>query len=69
MTKEKSTRLYIATDKGTGKPVALIEATSKAQSRAHLSQKLHNVEYASQSDIIAATKAGIEVEKAGEEEA
>jgi hypothetical protein len=67
-TKPKDKRLYIV--RGTdGKPFALIEAQNQAQARNHWSARTATVAYAEQTDIIAATKAGLEVEEAGETEA
>jgi hypothetical protein len=78
MAKTRSTCHYIArekvasVDKETGKeyfkPIALIDAATKQQARAHLSHKTHSVEYATQKDLFEAAKAGLEPEKAGEEE-
>lgn len=65
MAKTKTTRHYIVRDKETNKPLALIDATSVAQARSHMSQKMHVVAYAEQKDMMEAVKAGIESEKAG----
>lgn len=61
-----NTRHYIARDKSTGKPIAIIEAASVAQARSHLSKRSHDVVYADQVDLMDAIKAGIEPEKAGD---
>jgi len=67
MAKIPSTRHYIVRDKITKMPVALIEATSVAQARSHFAHSRHTVEYAEQFSLMAAVKAGIEPEKAGED--
>jgi len=68
MAKIPSTRHYIVRDKITNTPVALIEAVSVAQARSHFAHSRHTVEYAEQLGLMAAVKAGIESEKAGEDE-
>lgn len=67
MAKIPSTRHYIVRDKSTKAPVALIEATSVAQARAHFAHSRHTVEYAEQTALMQAVKAGIEPEKAGDD--
>jgi hypothetical protein len=66
ISKAKPTRLYAVKNINEGHPLALIEATNAAQARHAYSRKSVTVEYASQADIIAATKAGIDVEQAVE---
>jgi hypothetical protein len=66
MTKTAPTRHYIVRDKTTKAPVALIEATSVAQARSHFAHSRHTVEYAEQTALMQAVKAGIEPEKAGD---
>jgi hypothetical protein len=61
----KTTRLYIAVSKADQKPVALIEAANASQARHHWANRTVIVRFASQVEIIAATKAGIESEVAG----
>lgn len=63
-TKQPTTRLYVALDKTTARPVALIEATSAAQARSHLSRRTFDVRYAEQIDVLTAVKLSIEPEKA-----
>ena len=63
--KPRSSRLYVAYDK-TGTPIALVDATSVAQARAHLAINQWRIEYADQAALLAAYKAGIEPMKAGE---
>lgn len=66
MAKTNLTRHYIVRDKANKAPVALIEASSVAQARSHFAHSRHTVEYAEQLDLMAAIKAGIDPEKAGE---
>jgi len=61
---EKSTRLYLVTDKETNKPCALVEAQNVHQARSHVSRKYFDVRHASQRDCIDAAKGGIEEESA-----
>ena len=63
--KPRSSRIYVAYDK-TGTPIALVDATSVAQARAHLAINQWHIEYADQAALLAAYKAGIEPMKAGE---
>ena len=63
--KPRSSRIYIAYDK-TGTPIALVDATSVAQARAHLAINQWRIEYADQAALLAAYKAGLEPMKAGE---
>lgn len=66
--KPRATRVYIVTDRTTGNPLALIETITEAAARKWHSDKTVNVRYASQKDIVAATKEGIEIEAANSEE-
>jgi hypothetical protein len=61
-----STRHYIVRNKA-GDAVALIEATSVAQSRSHFVHKNYTVALATSKDVIEACNEGIKEEKAGEE--
>ena len=63
--KPRSSRIYVAYDK-TGTPIALLDATSFAQARAHLAINQWRIEYADQAALLAAYKAGLEPMKAGE---
>ena len=63
--KPRSSRLYVAYDK-TGAPIALVDATSVAQARAHLAINQWRIEYADQAALLAAYKAGLEPMKAGD---
>ena len=63
--KPRSSRIYVAYDK-TGTPIALVDATSVAQARAHLAINQWRIEYADQAALLAAYKAGLEPMKAGE---
>ena len=70
MTKEskpRAKRVYIVTDKLTGKPLALIDAVTEPAARKHHSDKTVNVCYADQKQIFDAAKDGIEIETAGAE--
>ena len=60
--KPRATRVYIVTDRATDKPVALIETITEAAARKIHSDKTVNVRHASQKDMVAATKEGIEIE-------
>lgn len=62
--KPAASRLYFACEKEGEKPLALIDTHSVAQARAYLSEKTTTIRYASQADIIVATKAGIVPESA-----
>jgi hypothetical protein len=62
--KPRATRIYIVTERGTEKPVALIETITEAAARKWHSDKTVNVRHASQKDMVAATKEGIEIEAA-----
>jgi len=66
MAKTISTRHYIVRSKETGDPIALIDAVSVAAARSHFVSRPYTVAYAEQGDVVAAIKAGIEPEKAGE---
>lgn len=57
--KPRATRLYIVRDKE-GSPVALLEAQTPAQCLGYMARQSWTAAYAEQTDIIAATKAGLE---------
>lgn len=59
-------RIYSITDINTGDVKALVQAGTKAQALAHYAKRTHGVAVAIPEQLIAATKAGVEVEKAGE---
>lgn len=69
--KQQEPRLYIALDKETGDPVALIKTVSAAKAHRYIARKKFNVRYAEQEDMLKAGKAGLEVEipLPGEDEA
>ena len=60
-------RIYSITDIKDGTIKALISATTKAQALAHHARNTHGVAVAQPEQLIAATKAGIEVVEAGAE--
>ena len=66
--KEVTTRYYAVSDKKTGDIIALVGAASVAQARSHHARKMFEVRHASQTDVMAAMKAGVEPEAAGVEE-
>lgn len=57
-------RQYIVLDRTDGKPVALIHATSLAQTRNHIAAERFVIRYAEQGDVFAAAKAGLELVEA-----
>lgn len=67
MATERNTRIYAVTTEGK-ENVALVEAKTKTAALQHVANRSHKVEIASQSQMFAAAKAGIEIEKAGEEQ-
>lgn len=60
-------RIYAITNILTGDVLALVQARTKAQALAHHARNTFGVAVAIPEQLIAATKAGTEVEKAGEE--
>lgn len=60
-------RIYSITEIETGKVFALVSATTKAQAPAHYARRTLGCAVAIPDQLIAATKDGIEVERAGEE--
>lgn len=62
--KPRATRVYIVIDRGTEKPLALIDTVTEPAARKHHSNKTVEVRLASQKDMFDAAKAGIEIEVA-----
>ena len=62
--KPRATRVYIVIDRETDTPVALIDTVTEPAARKHYSNKTMEVRLASQKDMVAATKAGIDIEVA-----
>lgn len=60
-------RIYAVTDIETGEPLALVQASTKAQALAHYAKRTLGCAVAIPEQLIEATKLGIDVEKAGEE--
>lgn len=60
-------RIYSITTIESGKVVALVQASNKAQALAHHARRTFGVAVAIPEQLIDATKRGIEVEIAGEE--
>lgn len=60
-----ATRIYIARAKAEGVPPRLIDAPNAAQAARHIVRTSISIDVATQQDIVAAMKAGIEVESAG----
>lgn len=73
MANERATRIYAVTSESNmlGEPPALwlVEAKTRASALAHVAKQTIKVEIASQSQMFQAAKAGIEIERAGEQEA
>lgn len=71
MATERTTRIYAVTSESNmlGEPPALwlVEAKTKAAALSHVAKQTIKVEIASQSQMFQAAKAGIEIEKAGDE--
>lgn len=57
-------RQYIVLSRDDGKPVALINAVSLAQTRNHIASEKFVIRYAEQGDVFAAAKAGLELVEA-----
>lgn len=57
-------RIYSITDIDNGEVKALVQAGTKAQALAYYARRTHGVAVAIPEQLIAATKAGVEVEKA-----
>lgn len=63
-----ASRIYTITNTD-GSIAALVSATNKAQALAHYAKRTYGCEVAEPNQLIAATKAGIDVQNAGEEPA
>jgi hypothetical protein len=64
--KDPVTRLYIVNDVDSGNPIALVRATSVVKAERYITAKKFDVKYAEQTDVVRATKAGLEEESVAE---